>query len=425
LTVIELVPVFPSLEAVMVTGPPALTAVTRPFASTVAAALFDDHVMRRPVSTLPPASLVTADSCCVLPTTTVADGGLTVTLATAGGGTGLTVIRGVLALTDSLVAVIVAVPCPAAVTKPEADTVSTPVLLEAQVTNRPVRTLLFASRITALSCCVPPTTIGVVGADNVTVATGGGGAGLTTISGVVALTDSLVAVIVAVPGPAAVTDIVAPLPMLTELDPLSASTAGLLDTQVTVRPLSVAPPASLGAAVSTWVAPTSIGVVGTESVTLATTTGVTVIELVPDFPSLVAVIVVGPPELIAVTKPFPSTTAAALFDDHVTVRPERTLLLASFSVATSCCVAPTTMLAEAGLTVTVATAAGGSGLTVITGVVALTDSLIAVIVAVPCPEAVTKPLVDTVSTAVLLEVHATDRPLSTLPFASRVTALSC
>jgi hypothetical protein len=40
----------------------------------------------------------------------LAEAGLTVTVATGGGGTGLTVMRGVVALTDSLVALIVAVP---------------------------------------------------------------------------------------------------------------------------------------------------------------------------------------------------------------------------------------------------------------------------------------------------------------------------
>jgi hypothetical protein len=52
--------------------------------------------------------LVTAESCCVAPTTIVAKLGVTVTVAT---GTGLTVITGVNALgANSLVAVIVAVP---------------------------------------------------------------------------------------------------------------------------------------------------------------------------------------------------------------------------------------------------------------------------------------------------------------------------
>ena len=63
-TVIELVPVLVSLVAVIVTGPPATTAVTRPLASTVATALLLElQVTSRPLSTLPLASLVTAVSC--------------------------------------------------------------------------------------------------------------------------------------------------------------------------------------------------------------------------------------------------------------------------------------------------------------------------------------------------------------------------
>ena len=51
----------------------------------------------------------------------------------------------------SLVAVIVAVPAATAVTRPDAETVLIAVLLEPQVTTRPVRTLLFASRVVAES----------------------------------------------------------------------------------------------------------------------------------------------------------------------------------------------------------------------------------------------------------------------------------
>ena len=76
-TVIDEVPLFPSLLAVMVVVP-AATAVTRPLASTVAAALLLElHVTTRPVSTFPFASFATAASCCVgvMPRTRVADAG--------------------------------------------------------------------------------------------------------------------------------------------------------------------------------------------------------------------------------------------------------------------------------------------------------------------------------------------------------------
>jgi hypothetical protein len=83
---------------------------------------------------------------------------------------------------------------------------------------------------------------------------------------------------------------------------------------------------------------------------------------------------------------------------------------------------------EAGAKPTV-TDATGIGLTVIVGVgLELTDSLAAVTVAVPTPTPITvagEPLALTVSTAVLLEPQVTVRPLSTLPFASLVVAVSC
>jgi hypothetical protein len=82
---------------------------------------------------------------------------------------------------------------------------------------------------------------------------------------------------------------------------------------------------------------------------------------------------------------------------------------------------------DVGLRVTV-TEATGTGLTVIVGVgVELIDSLVAVIVAVPTPTAVTvagDPLADTVRTAVLLDIHVTMRPASTPPRESRVVAVS-
>jgi hypothetical protein len=242
--VIEDVPVFVSLVAVIVTGPPAATAVTRPFTSTVAAAgLLEVHVTVRPVTTLLAASRSVAVSCCVgvTPTTRLAEDGVTVTVAT---GTGLTVIEG-------------------------------------------------------------------VGAE---------------------LTVSLVAVIVAVPTPAAVTVVVP----FVELAGLTVSTAVLLETQFTVRPVSTVPFTSLVTAVSTCVPPTTMGVAGVESVTMLTGASVTVIEDVPVFVSLVAVIVV-PPVPTAVTRPFPSTVAAAvLLEVHVTTRPVSTLFAASRSVAVSC-----------------------------------------------------------------------------------------
>jgi hypothetical protein len=67
-----------------------------------------------------------------------------------GGGGVVTVIAAVPVFV-SLKAVIVALPAASAVTSPEAETVLMAGLLEAQVTTRPVSTLLFASRVVAES----------------------------------------------------------------------------------------------------------------------------------------------------------------------------------------------------------------------------------------------------------------------------------
>ena len=99
------------------------------------------------------------------------------------------------------------------------------------------------------------------------------------MGGVVAVgAASLVAVIVAVPGLRAVTVTVAPLDVLTELGALTESTEGWLETQFTVRPGRVVPLPSFGVAVSSCVSPTIVGVVGAETVTVATGASVTVID---------------------------------------------------------------------------------------------------------------------------------------------------
>jgi hypothetical protein len=71
------------------------------------------------------------------------------------------------------------------------------------------------------------------------------------------------------------------------------------------------------------------------TVTLAMGTSATVMTEFPDLPSLVAVIVAVPTPA-AVTSPFASTVAAALSDDHVTVRPVRVAPVESLVTALSC-----------------------------------------------------------------------------------------
>src|SRR5437588_1783362 len=83
-----LLPLFPSLVAVIVAEPAAF-AVTRPLTLMVATVVpLLTHVIVRPVSTFPAESLVVTDSCAVWPTTRLFDAGLTVTEATGAGGGG-------------------------------------------------------------------------------------------------------------------------------------------------------------------------------------------------------------------------------------------------------------------------------------------------------------------------------------------------
>ena len=225
-TVIAAVALFPSLVAVIV-ALPAATAVTTPFASTVATpGVLDDHAIVRPVSTLPLASLRTTAMVVALPTTRLALVGVRVTVATGASAT----VTGVVVLCPSLVVVIVVLPAPTAVTTPVEDTVATVGTLDVQVTVRPVNTLPLPSFVTAVSAAVPPTSrLALVGV-TVMDATGT----FETVTVAVPLFPSLVAVMVAVPTATAVTTPV--------FD--TVATAWALDAQVTTRPDTSVPFAS-------------------------------------------------------------------------------------------------------------------------------------------------------------------------------------
>src|SRR5262245_5791329 len=64
----------------------------------------------------------------------------------------------------------------------------------------------------------------------------------------------------------------------------------------------------------------------------------------------------------------------------------------------------------------------GTGGRIVKVTLALMPPLVAVIVTVPGPTAVTYPLFDTVATSGSLLVHVTERPVRTLPSSSRATA---
>src|SRR5207237_6485037 len=111
-------------------------------------------------------------------------------------------------------------------------------------------------------------------------------------------------------------------PMVTpETSPrlLTVATAVVELDHVTGRPESGFPPASLGVPVSCTVWPACTDAEGGVTSTVATGTFVTVIDEVPLFPSLVAVIV-AEPGVTPETRPLLLTVATAGFErDHVTI----------------------------------------------------------------------------------------------------------
>src|SRR6266513_1581451 len=173
-----------------------------------------------------------------------------------------------------------------------------------------------------------------------------------TVMVALVLFPSLAAVTVVAP---AVTPVTRPLLLTVATDVLP------LD-QTTTRPVSRPPAESLTTAKTCWVPPTRTLADAGLTVTEATGTVVTVIAAVPLLPSLVAVIVADPAST-AVTRPVALTVATpgALLAQF-TERPSSGVPLASCGMAASCTVAPRTMLATEGFSVTEAT---GSDNTVI------------------------------------------------------------
>src|SRR5438094_4884174 len=162
---------------------------------------------------------------------------------------------------------------------------------------------------------------------------------------------SLVAVIVAEP---------ATLPVTSPV-PVTVATDVLLLAHVTERPVRMLPLASRRVALSCTVWPAGTLADAGLTVTDATGTPLKVMLAVPLWPSLVAVIVTGPPAATPLTSPLPFTLAIALLlDCQVMTRPVNGVPLASRGVAVSCTVCPCGTLPEAGLTVTAATGTVGT-----------------------------------------------------------------
>jgi hypothetical protein len=250
---------------------------------------------------------------------TLAGLGSTVTDPTGAGVTPTDVVP----LLLSLVAVIVTVPGATPVTTPADDTLAIALLLDDHVTTRFVTTVPFASFTVIVGVVVCPTTTELLAGCSVTLPTGIG----TTVTADDPLFPSLVAVIVADPIASAVTTLTEPL--------ADTLTAALLELHTTPRSVRTVPFASLTVAVNGAVWPTRRLAVAGRTVTVPTGTGTTVTVIVPLFPSLVAVIVVGPSATPETTPAEDTVAAVVLLELHVTTRSVTTVPLVSFTIGLS------------------------------------------------------------------------------------------
>jgi hypothetical protein len=375
--------------------------------------LVELQVIARPVSTLLLASRVVAVAWVVSPVVNELSTRTTLTDATGATGALTEIVAD--AIFPSLEAEICTVPAAIAVTRPSAETVPMLALLEVQLIARPVRMLLLASRVTALSCTVPPICKFAVPGDTDTNATGAGGGALTVIVEV-AVWPSLVAVICTVPAAIVVTRPRAEtVPML-----------ALFELQLITRPVRTLLLASRVTADNCTVPPIwRLEVAGDTDID-ATGTGagaLTAIAAEEVCPSLAAMIDAFPPAT-AVTSPEVETVAMPLLLELQPItRPVRTLLLASLVTADSWTDAPTCRLALAGDTDTDATGIGAGALTVRREEFVL-PVLEALIIDWPGPTAFTVPVVSTVATLMSELSQIIVRPVIGLPLESASVAVA-
>jgi len=168
ITVMVEVPLRLSHIAVM-RAEPAATPFAMPLVLTVAAAVLSlDQVTGSPPSVLPPPSLAVAISCWPAPTGRLADAGETDTVATESGVTVPVTVMTETPVIPALLAVMVAVPGPTALTTPDLLTVATLVLSLDQLVGWPLTMLPEPSMAMAVSGTVPPTATEAAGGLTVT-----------------------------------------------------------------------------------------------------------------------------------------------------------------------------------------------------------------------------------------------------------------
>src|SRR2546425_1282992 len=232
----------PVVAVIVVT--PFATAVARPVAGSIVATPVGaaDQVKTCPGTAFPFPSCATALNCCMRPSaSSVALAGLT--------PTDLTICATDIAAapdTPAVVAVIVALPFPTALTTPPASTEATRGLSDFHVNDRPGMTLPLASFAVAVNCCVSPR------------ASSAAVAGLTTTDPTACAIDS-----VALPETPAVAAVMSADPIASPVARPFWSTlamAGADEVQVKACPATGFPFPSCATAVNCWVRPRALSV---------------------------------------------------------------------------------------------------------------------------------------------------------------------
>ncbi len=391
----------PSTVALMVVMPASL-AVARPEELTVATSVSVlDHVKVLPVITVPSDSRALAENRCVSPSSIEAEDGLTVTIATTGGGS--STVRVAVPFTPPAEALMVVMPASFAVARPEELMVATDVLLLDQVNEVPDISVLSAVKAVAENCFVSPSSmVAEAGLTVMELTTGGGSS---TVREADPDTPPAAALMVVVP---------AFRPVARPEELMVATVVELLDQVKDVLDISVLS-AVKALAENCFVSPSSMVAEAGLTVMELTTGGgsSTVREADPDTPPAAALMVVVP-AFRPVARPEELTVATeVLLLDQVKDVPDISVLSAVKALAENCFVSPSSMVAEAGLTVMELTTGGGSS--TVREADPDTPPAAALMVVVPAFRPVARPEELTVATEVLLLDQVKDVPGISVP----------
>src|SRR5512146_278388 len=244
----------------------------------------------------------------------------------------------------------------------------------------------------------------------------GTGAGAGTATDPDPLFPSIVALIVAVPAATAVTT----PPADTDAIPV------LLDVHVTVRPVSVPPVESLAVAAKVPVPPAVSDRLDGLTDTVATGTRFTTTDTAALLPFAVAVMDAEPAPtalMVALLLDDEGVTFATdeLLVAHVNVAPEITLPVESLRTAVTCALCPVRSDSNAGFTDGTPAPTG----TTLAAAEPFTPFTVAITVVEPKAAPFTRPVDDTVATALFALLHVTVYPLTGLPEESSGVAATC